>query len=222
MRSRHPSFVVCCVVGLIACSSPSAEWSKATAANAIAAYQEFLSKYPNDVHAADAKSRIARLEDGQAWSTAQTASSVEGYRQYLSSEPNGEHAQAALEEINFLDRVAAWQAVESHETVDSLQGFLQKYPSGDEADRARDKLKQLAGYRAVLGTAPTQQAADRKRQELAKRFAEDLPSVVVLEPDANNRDYRITSAPMSERDANAACASLAHARQACKVIQSAG
>lgn len=222
MRGRLSGFLVYCAVALVACSSPSAEWSKATAANGIAAYQGFLSKYPNDVHAADAKSRIAHLEDEAAWKTAQTASSVEGYRQYLSSEPNGEHAQAALEEITFLDRAAAWQVAEGHGTVDSLQGFLQKYPSGDEADRARDELKQLIGYRAELGTARTPEAADRKRQELAKRFAKALPSVVVLEPATKGRDYRITSGPMSERDANAACANLAHARQACKVIRSAG
>jgi outer membrane protein assembly factor BamD (BamD/ComL family) len=221
MKSRRSGFVVCCAVGLIACSSPGTQWSKATAANTIAAYQEFLSKYPNDARAAEAKSRIAHLEDESAWNTAQIASSVDGYRQYLSVEPNGEHAQAALEEIQFRDRAAAWQAVESKETADSLQGFMQKYPSGDEADRARDKLKQLAGYRVELGTAHTQQAADHKRQELARRFARDLPSVVVLEPDATSRDFRITSAPMSERDANAACASLTHARQVCKVIQSA-
>jgi hypothetical protein len=140
----------------------------------------------------------------------------------LSDEPNGEHAQAAREEITFRDRASAWQAAESNETAESLQEFLQKYPSGDEADRARDKLKRLAGYRAELGTAHTQEAADYKRQDLAKRFAKDLASVVVLEPDANSRDYRIASAPMSKQDASAACASISRTHQACKVIQSAG
>jgi hypothetical protein len=46
--------------------------------------------------------------------------------------------------------------------------------------------------------------------------------VLVLEPDANNRDYRIASAPMSEQDANAACASVKHAGKSCKVVQITG
>ncbi len=222
MNGRGTLLVLGCALGLVACNSPNTQWSKATASNTVVAYQEYLSKYPTDVHAADAKSRIAHLEDRQAWDTAQMASSVDGYRQYLSIQPNGDHARAAREEIQFRERAAAWQTAESNETADSLQQFLQKYPTGDEADRARDKLKQLAGYRAELGTAHTHSAADQKRQALAKRFAKALSTVVVLEPDTNSRDYRIASGPMSEHEANAACASLARAGQACKVIQSAG
>lgn len=215
-------FIVCCTLGFVACSSPGAQWSKATSTNTIAAYQAFLSKYPNDVHAADAQNRIAKLQDEQAWNRAQIASSVQGYQQYLSLEPNGAHAQTARDEIKTRERADAWHALQGNENAASLQAFLQKYPSGDESDQARDKLKQMTGYRAELGTARTERSADHKREELAQRFGKDLPSVVVLEPDSTSHEYRIASAPMSQQDASAACANLEKARQTCKVIQSAG
>jgi len=217
-RARSLSGLFCCTALLGACGSAKYEWSEATTINTVAAYQSFLSKYPGDVHAADAQSRIAALRDEQAWSTAQVASTAEGYRQYLTAEPNGAHAQAARDEMAALDRAAAWRTAQTNETPQSIAEFLQKYPSGPEADRARDELKLIAGYRAQLGMARSQHSADRERDELAKRFGASLKQVVVLDPDSSNRDYRITSPPMSEQDANTACASVKRAGKPCKVI----
>jgi hypothetical protein len=221
-RRLSLSWLICSAVLLVACGSAKYEWSQANSIDTITAYQTFLSKYPNDVHATDAMRRIAELQDAQAWSTAQTASTVQGYRQYVSAEPNGAHLQAAQDEITSGERSAAWHSVETNETAQSLQEFLQKYPTGTEADRARDKLKMRAGYRAELGVAHSQRLADRERDALAKRFGKDFQQVLVLEPDANSRDYRIASAPMSEQDANAACASVKHAGGSCKVVQITG
>jgi outer membrane protein assembly factor BamD (BamD/ComL family) len=214
--------LLCCAALLAACGSAKYEWSQASTLNTIAAYQTFLSKYPNDAFAAEAKGRIAKLRDEQAWSAAQVTSTVEGYQQYLNAEPNGAHAQNAREEVESRERAAAWRSAQANETAQSLEEFLQKYPSGPEADQARDSLKTIAGYRAELGIAHSQTLADRKRDALAKRLGKDLQQVVVLAPDANSHDYRITSAPMNEHDANAACATVKHAGQSCKVIQVAG
>jgi len=211
--------LLCCAVLLVACGSAKYEWSQANSLNTIAAYQAFLSKYPNDVHAADANNRIVELKDTQAWNAAQAASSVEGYQQYLTAEPSGTHAQAAREEIVTRERAAAWRTAQTNATVQSLQDFLQKYPTGMEADAARDKLKVLAGYRAELGTARNKQLAERERDTLAKRFSKNFQQVVVLEPDANSHDYRITSMPMSKEDADAACATVKQSGRSCEVIQ---
>jgi outer membrane protein assembly factor BamD (BamD/ComL family) len=211
-----------CAVLLAACGSAKYEWSQANSLNTIAAYQAFLAKYPNDVHAAEANNRIAELKDAQAWNAAQAASSVEGYQQYLTAEPSGAHAQAARDEIATRERVAAWRATQTNQTAQSLQDFLQKYPTGPEADAARDKLKTLTGYRAELATAHSKQVADRERDSLAKRFSKNFQEVVVLEPDASSHDYRITSAPMSKEDANAACAAVKQSGRSCEVIQVTG
>jgi hypothetical protein len=215
-------WLFCCAAALSACGSPKYEWSQATTINTVAGYQTFLSKYPNDPRAADARSRIAALQDEQAWSAAQVASTAQGYQQYLADEPNGAHAQAARDEAASRERAAAWQSLQTDETAQSLRAFLDKYPAGPEAEHARDKLRMLAGYRAELGIAHNQKTAERERAALAKRFGKNIPQVVVLKPDADSRDYRLASAPMSEQDANAACASVKHAGQSCKVIQVIG
>jgi outer membrane protein assembly factor BamD (BamD/ComL family) len=222
LRHFSLSGLLCGAILLAACGSAKYEWSQASTLNTIAAYQTYLSKYPNDVHATDAKRRIAELQDEQAWSTAQMASTVPSYQQYLSLEPNGAHAQAARDEIASHQRAAAWQTAQINPTAQSLQDFLQEYPTGAEADHARDKLKVLAGYRAELGIAHTQQLAERERDATAKRFGKSFPQVMVLEPDANSRDYRIASSPMSEQDANAACATVKKAGRSCKVVEAGG
>jgi outer membrane protein assembly factor BamD (BamD/ComL family) len=220
-RLALPGLLFCAVL-LVACGSAKYEWSQANNLNTIAAYQAFLAKYPNDAHAADANNRIAELKEAQAWNAAQVASSAEGYQQYLTAEPNGPHAQAARDEMVTRERAAAWRTAQTNETAQSLQDFLQKYPTGMEADAARDKLKILAGYRAELGTAHSKRLADRERDRLAKRFGKSFQQVVVLEPDANSHDYRITSAPMSQADATAACATVKQSGGSCEVIQVAG
>jgi len=170
MNARRLSLfsLICCAALLAACNSPKYDWSQANAMDTIAAYQTFLSKYPTDVHAIDAKSRVAALQDEQAWSTAQVASSVSGYQQYLSDEPNGVHVAAAREEVSRRERLAAWRTAQSNETAQSLEAFLQNYPTGDESDQARDKLKTIAGYRAELGMTRSQSLADRERDALAR------------------------------------------------------
>jgi outer membrane protein assembly factor BamD (BamD/ComL family) len=214
--------LLCSAALLAACGSAKHEWSQADSSNTIAAYQTFLSKYPNDVHAPDAKSRIAQMQDEQAWSTAQAASTLQGYQQYLTAKPSVAHAQAAREEITSRERSAAWQILQANETVQSLQNFLQQYPTGPEADRARVQLKTFAGYRAELAIAHSRRLADRERDALAKRFRKSFQQVVVLEPNAASHYYRIASSPMSEQNANAGCVSVKHIGRSCQVIQTAG
>jgi hypothetical protein len=220
MILRRPSLtgILCCTVLLSACGT-GYDWSHAVTLNTIAGYRKFLSQYPDDAHAADAQSRIAKLQDEQAWTIAQIASTVAGYQQYLSTEPNGSHVPVAREEIATRERAAAWQTAQTKDTAQALQEFINQYPSTSEADQARDRLMVIAGYRAELGTARSERVADRERDTLAKRFGKDLHQVIVLQPDANDRDYRITSAPMSEHDADAACEALEHVGRACRVVQ---
>lgn len=221
LRPLFLTGLLCGSVLLSACGA-GYEWSHASTLNSIAAYRKFLSKYPNDPHAVDAQGRIAKLRDERAWTTAQIASSIEGYQQYLRAEPDGAHARVARENVVTRERDAAWQAAQRNETALSLRAFIDRYPSSSEADEARDKLEVIAGYRAEFGIARSERRADRERDALTKRFGKDLRKVIVLEPDANDRDYRVTSAPMSEQDASAVCATLQHAGRSCTVVQVAG
>jgi len=210
--------VVLIAAALAGCHSANYEWSQATTLNTIAAYQDYIAKYPNGVHVVDAQARIASLQDDAAWNKAQVASTTEGYQQYLTTEPNGAHAQAARDEITQRDRSAAWRTAKNAGTAQALQDFLSKYPSGAEADQARNALDTKFGFRAELATEHSSKLADRKRDQFEKRFGKDLQQIVVLQPDTTTHDYRVASGLMSEQDANSACTNIKHSGQSCTVI----
>src|ERR1700739_1348312 len=79
MITRHFGIpaLICCAAILPACGSSKYEWSQATTLNTIAASRTLLSKSPNDAHAADARSRVAQLQEEQAWAAAQLASTAD-------------------------------------------------------------------------------------------------------------------------------------------------
>jgi hypothetical protein len=219
MITRHSWLLVGPVSVLAACHSGQSDWAAATKSNTVAAYQTFLKQHPNDPHDTQARERIGQLEDEAAWNQAQVASTVEGYQQYLATEPQGAHAQEARDQVVSRQRSSDLQKAQQANTAEALQAFIQKYPGTDEAEQARTALDHLASYRTELASAHSRSAADRERRELARRFAKELPQVVVLTPDASAPEYRVTSGPMTQQDANAACQTIMAAHHSCKVIQ---
>src|SRR5579862_7751522 len=125
MIARHVSLLgIFCGTALLSACGAKHEWSQANSANSIAGYEKFLSAYPRDSHAIDARNRIVRLQDEQAWTVAQIATNIQGYQQYLAAEPNGAHAQAARDEIMARERDAAWRTAQASDNVQSLQDFV--------------------------------------------------------------------------------------------------
>jgi SPOR domain len=217
IRSMTP-VVLCTAILLAACNTAEDDWNKATAANALTAYQAFLQKHGSDKHGDDARGRILALQDDQAWTAARAANTVEAYDEYLKKEGGGVHAQQAQYYLTALHRAADWQTIKDNASVAALQAFLQKYPQGLEAEQAREKLKDL-NYRVELADARSQASAERKRAQLQAKFGKVLPDIVVLAPGASGTVFRVTSGPMSHATANSACAALERAHQSCKLIE---
>jgi cell division septation protein DedD len=206
---------------LVACSSSESDWNQANTQGTVAAYQNFLSKHPNDPHDAAAQQRIQTLQDDQAWMTAQSANSLQSYQQYLASEPMGAHAQDAQTRITNLQQAADWQQAKSTNTAAALQAFLQKYPTGPEADQAKSQLQQF-DYVVDLGTFRSDKAANEAQSKLQDKFGNDLQSVVVVPPKGKSKVYHVASAGMTQDQAKAACASLKKQHQRCEVMKQEG
>lgn len=214
--------VVCCLAAalLIACSSAKKDWDQANATGTVAAYQEFLTRHPNDAHVLEARTRIHKLEDEQAWMTAHSADTIEAYQQYLQSEPDGAHAQEARDKLSALERAAAWKAAQADGSAAALQAFLQKYPQGPESDQARAQLQQLSSaYRVQLGAFRSKSEAARTRAQLRKRYGKLLHEVILVPPSPPDKLTRVRSAPMSLEEAKAVCARLRKAHQHCEVAK---
>ena len=203
---------------LAACSSSESDWNQANSQGTVAAYQDFLTKHPNDPHDAAAQQRIASLKDDQDWMTAQSANTLQGYQAYLASDPMGAHAQDAQTHITDLQRAADWQQAKSTGTEAALNGFLQKYPTGAEADQAKAQLQTL-NYVVVLGSFGSNDAATKAQSKLQDKFGNDLQGVVVVPPVGKSKTFHVASAGMTEDQAKAACASLKKQHQTCSVMK---
>lgn len=218
-RARVMWVVLAFAGALAACNSTESDWQKASTANTVASYQQFLQQHPNGPHATEARTRLQQLQDEQAWTTAQNANTAEGYQQYLQTEPNGVHAQDARDRLTGLDRAQAWKAAQAEGTPAALQQFLQKYPQGPEADQARAQLQQLDQYVVDLGSYHTRKAAEQARTRFARKFGSVLPNLQVSTPGGKSHAHRVSSAPMSQSDATAACKQLKKAHQHCQVVK---
>jgi outer membrane protein assembly factor BamD (BamD/ComL family) len=214
-RAIYP---IIAVAALAACSSAESDWQKAQAQNTAAAYEDFVKQHPNDAHAKEAQDRLQKLQDEAAWADAQKTNTADGYQQYLQKEPNGAHADDAHTQITALARADAWKTAQSANTAQALQDFLQKYSTGPEADQARAQLEKLQGYRVQLATARDEKAADKARAQLQTKFGGDLHDLVVIPPSGSEKLHRVTSGPMTEDDAKAACAKLKKEHQHCEVV----
>ncbi len=207
---------------LIACSSTEADWQKATSANTVAAYQDFLKEHPNGPNADEARSKIHMLQDDQAWMNAMGANTESGFQQYVKAQPAGSHVSEAQDKITGFERAAAWQTASADGSAAALQAFLEKYPAGPESDQAKAELQKLnSQYRVQLaGTYRSDRQAERASARLKARFGKLLHDVVVAPPAGSSKVRHLQSAPMSEDEANAACAKLKKARQHCEVVKS--
>ena len=218
MKILIRSLCVLIAAALLACSDPAADWSQATSQGTAAAYQAFLNKYPNDTHAADARTRIQEIQDGEAWITAETANSVDSYQRYIAAEPRGANVQAAHTQILALQRAAAWQEAKNAGTAAAAQAFLQKYPQGPEADQAGTQLAHF-DYQVLVGTYSNSQQADQARARLQDHYGKDLQAIAVVPPSAKSKVYHVVSADLTQEQAKAACAMLRKSHQRCEVTK---
>ncbi|MGH8149021.1 MAG: SPOR domain-containing protein [Steroidobacteraceae bacterium] len=206
---------------LMACSSTEADWQKASTANTVAAFQDFLKEHPNGQHADEARTRIHSLEDNEAWISAMNTNTETGFQQYVKAEPDGAHVAGAQNKITGFERAAAWQTASANGSADALKAFLDKYPQGPESDEARAQLQKLtSGYQVQLpGAFRSARTAERASARLKTRFGNILHDVVVVAPTPPSKLHRLRSAPMSREEANAACAKLRRAHESCKVVK---
>ena len=214
------SFLVLCVItagALAACSSPNADWQKATQQNTVVAYQSFIKEHPSDARVEQARNRINALTDEQAWSAAKSADTLDAYQQYLQQEPNGMHAADAQDKVNGLQQSAAWQTAQSTNTAEGYQGFLSQYPNAPQDDQAKAALKNLTGYQALLAVAHTKAYADKLAKTLSSKFGNELQDVVVV---PHGKQFELRSAPMTESQVKTACEKLRKAHYRCDVAKS--
>jgi hypothetical protein len=118
-----------------ACSAESQDWQTAEAQNDVLGYREFLGKYSQSEHAAEATKRI----DSLAFEKAKQLGTVEAWQSFLDEQPKSAHAseaRASMEERAFVDATDA-------KSVQAYQDFLRRYAGGSRAKDAAAKLEEV-------------------------------------------------------------------------------
>ncbi len=222
MRYSLPLWVAVAAL-LAACSQAASDWKTADSQNTIAGYQQFLQQHSDSEHASAARERVAAMQDDEAWTAAKATNTVDSYQNYLSSQPKSLHSGEANTQLTDLKRAAAWKVEQAANTESSIEDFLNKYASGPEADAARTQLQKLQTekYRVRLGSFRNAAQAEKARGDLQTRFAGELHQVVVVPPSGTDKMSHVSSEPMTEDDAKAACGSLKKVHQRCEVVKRA-
>ncbi len=157
-------------------------WQQAQQGASVAAFQAYLSAYPNGRAAADATRRLGELKqleennrlaalDQAAWRRARNGASLVAYQAYLTEHPQGgfvTDARNAIAELNRLEAFTreddVWQLANKDGTLAAYQTYLTAYPAGRFAENAQRRLTDIRQAQNLL-------AADEQAWQAAKTGA---------------------------------------------------
>ncbi len=134
------------------------DWTLVRTASNPEAIQNYLNKYPNSRHTAEARS----LLDSLAWARV-NQNDLQSLRDYLTRFPGGAHAREASERIAAL----AWNSV-NQKDEQAVRSFIGQNPDSPYKSQAQAILDQLEKRRL---DAEAQLQQERAKQEEAKQLA---------------------------------------------------
>ena len=166
-----------------------------------AAYEEYLSRFPNGQHAEDARRLQTIALDDDAYEKARRVDTVAAYEAYLRSYPSGRHAEEARrrqEGVQAREDDAAYRRAQGTGTAAAYEEYLSRFPNGQHAEDARRlqtialdddayekarRVDTVAAYEAYLRSYPS-----GRHVEAARRLLEERREAESLRPGERFRD----------------------------------
>lgn len=99
MRESIIAPLILAVIVAAGCSRQETAWQQAEREATVAAYQEYLDRFPAGAHAAEARAGLLELHEAAAWSRAERLHTPESWQRYLAEWPDGAHAAVAREAL---------------------------------------------------------------------------------------------------------------------------
>jgi hypothetical protein len=123
-------------------SSDEEEWKRQEAEyrpyqqkNTIAAYLEFIKKYPDNLFISEARCSIETLE----FTPYEQKDTIEGYRDFMKSYPANRNISRAVEKIDQLE----FKQIEDTDTIAAYREFLRQKPRSNYIMLAQQRLQDL-------------------------------------------------------------------------------
>lgn len=172
---------------LLACATAKSHYEDARKINTIAAYQEFLGKYPSGEYAKLAQTKI----EGLNFEKAQAANTVEAYETFMLSSNSDLFKNYAIQRIQAIYQEEYVKAKET-DTVAAYENYLTAYPKSDYVRECLARIEDIEWVRALkrhdavgfyqyLNHCKTCEAHD---QEAQRRFAGAVKSGAVVDLEA--------------------------------------
>jgi hypothetical protein len=150
--------------------------------NTTEGYKEFLSLYPDNMFAEDARQRIADLE----FAPYKKAHTVEGYMEFKARYPDNPYCAECDPKIEQLE----CKRCEETDTVEAYKEFLAKYPDSASAERIQEKLAAHEISEEQKGTGTMQPLQEQSPSPAAM----DGTQIMTLVHNMNRaKDYIITT-----------------------------
>jgi hypothetical protein len=215
------------------------DYEAAVRANTIVALDDYLRLHPDGAHAADARRHLAALVEEREWRRAQSQASADGYQQYLRGYPNGAHSKEALlaiADLNLMSvpsteagRGAAPPAGRTAAATGASRGTIARraapVPPAAQAAADRGPVADTHGTRVQLGAFAGEDAAQAAWAGIRTRHPELGGHALVLVPATladGRRLERLQLGGFDRDSADATCAALKKAQEACVVVPPTG
>lgn len=123
-------------------------YEKACNDGSLAAYNEYLSMYPNGKYVQDIKTRIAAIEkkiEQEYYKKVCNQGTIQAYNDYIKKYPNGNYVQEAKGRIEDME---LWQKAKYTNTIDAYRHYLNFSKNKSFAQLANDAISDLESKEA--------------------------------------------------------------------------
>ena len=142
------------------------DWALVKEKGTLAAYQSYLSSYPQGKHRVEAEKKSRILQEEQEWKKVKAENSIFSYNRYLSTYTDGKYEEAARQALRRLEDDQSWQEARKQGTLSAMYDYLDRHPQGQYQEAARQQINALLEVQRPVPTEP----ASRKK-EIAPKTA---------------------------------------------------
>lgn len=119
------------------------DWQQAERAASLLGYKLFLERHPDGKYSAQAREKIAYLEETVLWEKAKEENTIMAYFEYDQQYPNGRYARQAMLAIKELEENNAWEKALSRDSLYAFKKYLMDYPDGKHREKATTRLQAI-------------------------------------------------------------------------------
>jgi outer membrane protein assembly factor BamD (BamD/ComL family) len=158
-------------------------WDKIKKAGNQAALQDFINRYPNSAHLADAQMLLGKIQQlalaGQEWERIRKSADVQALQKFVDTYPDAPNIDEAKKRLNELNKPAAvvaaeaaqkaadqeWNKLKSSNDPKALQAFIDHF---SDLPQAADARRRLAAVQQQIEKAQAEAEAQQKADEQKK------------------------------------------------------